>query len=74
MCRTVRTTAAASVAPNFLAAARAHARAGAAAEMHQPAPRSHRNRRRMKFANQGAAGWAGCLREQWSGQLNPNRN
>eukprot|EP00959_Pyramimonas_sp_CCMP1952_P045557 951893-Pyramimonas_sp.AAC.1 len=44
----VSATAAASVAPNYLAAARACC---AAAEMHQPTPSTHRNRRRTDFAN-----------------------
>eukprot|EP00959_Pyramimonas_sp_CCMP1952_P206272 4313970-Pyramimonas_sp.AAC.1 len=74
MRRAVSATADASVAPNYLAAARAHARASAAAEMRQPAASAHRNRRHMCFANQVAGGCAGRLREQWSGQLTASRN
>eukprot|EP00959_Pyramimonas_sp_CCMP1952_P343199 7189271-Pyramimonas_sp.AAC.1 len=40
-----------------------HARASAAAEMHQPTLSTHRNRRRMGFANDVAGRWVGCLRE-----------
>eukprot|EP00959_Pyramimonas_sp_CCMP1952_P324996 6802643-Pyramimonas_sp.AAC.1 len=39
--------------------AREHAWASAVAEMHQPTPSTHRNRRRMDFANQVAGGKVG---------------
>eukprot|EP00959_Pyramimonas_sp_CCMP1952_P229749 4803312-Pyramimonas_sp.AAC.1 len=38
-------------------------RASAAAQMHQPTPSTHRNRRRVGFANRGACGWVGRLQE-----------
>eukprot|EP00959_Pyramimonas_sp_CCMP1952_P377426 7905425-Pyramimonas_sp.AAC.1 len=43
--------------------AREHARASAAAEMHQPTLSIHRNRRRMGCASQVAGGLVGRL--QW---------
>eukprot|EP00959_Pyramimonas_sp_CCMP1952_P428578 8976664-Pyramimonas_sp.AAC.1 len=46
--------------------AREHARVGMAAEVHQPTPSTHRNRRRMGCANQVAGEWAGRLREHVS--------
>eukprot|EP00959_Pyramimonas_sp_CCMP1952_P228030 4768351-Pyramimonas_sp.AAC.1 len=42
--------------------------------MHQPATNTHRNRRRMRLANQVAGGWVGCLSEQRSGQFSANNN
>eukprot|EP00959_Pyramimonas_sp_CCMP1952_P299448 6263227-Pyramimonas_sp.AAC.1 len=47
MCRAVSATGFASVAPNYLASAREHARASAAAEKHQSTPSTHRSRSRM---------------------------
>eukprot|EP00959_Pyramimonas_sp_CCMP1952_P088692 1855803-Pyramimonas_sp.AAC.1 len=52
--------------------ARDRARASAAAEMHQPTPSMHRNRRRMGFAIQVAGGWVRYLYER--GMCKPARS
>eukprot|EP00959_Pyramimonas_sp_CCMP1952_P192422 4023531-Pyramimonas_sp.AAC.1 len=52
---------------------RVHARAAAAAGMHQSAPSTHRNRRSMGFANQVAGWWVRRLSEQWNDQRHVER-